>query len=469
MTHLGHTRLAAIASASTAAAVHGLGGIGKTRLAVEFAHRHASDYVASFFVVADTPAAFLRGLSDLCDPLVLDLPEQDSKSVRVRSEAALRWLMEHPAWLLILDNVDSEEAARAVEEILGSLQHHGQVLITSRLRAWGPSIPALELDLLSEDSAVEFLLERTAAARVSTVQDEADARILTRNLGNLSLALEQAAAYVARRHRQLTIGQYLQLWRDNAQQVWRWDDQDARTSGYPRSVAVTWQTSVDQLGSEARLLLSRLAWFAPDAIPAFLMDVAVPDAPKTDMRAALGELADLSLARMTDDGSGFFIHRLVQVVSRAAEISGEGRSPLGDSLFWLLEPFRSDPADVRQWPRLTPLEPHALTVAERVDQARMAGPLSQLLGQLGTLAQAQERLRAAGPLIRRALQLDEEEFGPRSAWAAVRSNNLAVFLLEDYQLKEALRFARNAVAIDQEVLAPNDHRLAIHGSSWQQY
>jgi hypothetical protein len=99
------------ATAIAGKAVHGLGGVGKTRLAVEYAWKHAADYTAALFVGAPSPAELRRNLAALCDRSVLDLPEQEAQEEEIREAAVLRWLTEHPGWLLILDNVDSEDAA----------------------------------------------------------------------------------------------------------------------------------------------------------------------------------------------------------------------------------------------------------------------------------------------------------------------------------------------------------------------
>jgi hypothetical protein len=112
-----HKRVAAITS--TAATIHGLGGIGKMRAAIEFAHKCADDYTALLFVIDNSPEALNANLAAFCGPLTLNLPEKEATELDVHVAAVVRWLQEHPGWLLILDNVDNEAAAVAVESLLG--------------------------------------------------------------------------------------------------------------------------------------------------------------------------------------------------------------------------------------------------------------------------------------------------------------------------------------------------------------
>ena len=270
--HRGHQRVAAITATATAATVHGLGGIGKTRAAIEYAYRHADEYTALLFVRADSPEGLKANLAALYGPLALDLAEKDVADLDEQVAAAVRWLQQHPGWFLIFDNVDNEAAAQAVGELLGRLTGAGQVLITSRLSRWSGAVTTLALDVLTEVDAASFLLERTDARRRRAPDDQEQARTLAVTLGQLALALEQAGAYLA--HHRLTFAQYLTEWRDRHDRVLGWFN--PRVMQYPASVAITWQTSFDRLPEPARQLLCRLAWFAPDPIPESLLDVPGP-------------------------------------------------------------------------------------------------------------------------------------------------------------------------------------------------
>ena len=106
---------AARATAIVGKTLHGLGGVGKTRLAVEYAHRYAGEYSALLFAGAETAGDLRRNLAAFSGQVVAGPTEADAPEEAARLGAVLQWLRANPGWLLILDNADSPEAAEAVE------------------------------------------------------------------------------------------------------------------------------------------------------------------------------------------------------------------------------------------------------------------------------------------------------------------------------------------------------------------
>lgn len=219
--------------------LNGMGGVGKTRLAVEYAWGHADDYAALLFAGANSSEALQRNLAALCGHAILDLPAQGATDEGQQRDAVLVWLGKHPGWLLILDNIDSEEAARAAEALLPQLLG-GHALLTSPLTNWSASVAALPLDVLAPEAAAEFLQARTDARRRKHADDTAGARALAEELGCLALALEQAGAYIWQRR--LSFAQYLAEWQGQRNKVLAWFD--PRLMSYPKSVAITWANLV---------------------------------------------------------------------------------------------------------------------------------------------------------------------------------------------------------------------------------
>jgi tetratricopeptide (TPR) repeat protein len=438
-------------TAIVGSALYGLGGIGKTRAAVEYAWAHPDDYTALLFVIGETPEALRRNLAALAGRLVLNLPEQHATEEDERLKAVLDLLKLHPGWFLILDNLDTREALREAQNLLTTLTG-GRVLITSRLANFAGHFDPLVLDVLGAEDAVAFLLERTERRRQKTPDDAATARQLGADLGGLALALEQAGAYVD--HRQISFSRYRELWRDNWDKVAGWSDEGI--TQYPRAIAVTWQTSVDRLAPVGRRLLEWLAWFAPEPIPNFLLEVPVPDVAGDDLVEALAKLADDSLARRNVDKQEFNIHRLVQDVTRRRLVERERGRTLIEALAWVNAAFVGDPADARTWPRLDPLAQHVRAIVEHADSGEITESAVGLMSQLGVLLHSKARYSDAEPLLRRALAIDEASYGPDHPEVAIRLNSLAALLRATNRQSEAEPLYRRALAIDEASYGP-DH------------
>jgi tetratricopeptide (TPR) repeat protein len=491
--HRGHRRAAAIVSSKDAAGIHGLGGIGKTRAAIEYAHRYRDDYTALLFVQAESPAAMQANLAALCGADVLDLAQKSVADQEAQVGAVLRWLREHPGWFLILDNVDSREAAAAAEKLLADLSHAGHVLVTSRLRDWSGSVEPLALDVLSEDASVEFLLERTERGRRTEDDDPEDgdpedddaedgdpedddaedgdpedgdpedddpedddaeqARFLSVDLGQLALALEQAGAYIVR-HR-LTFAQYREEWVKWHDRVLEWFDE--RVMQYPASVAVTWQTSFDRLEEPARDLLRLLAWLAPDPIPESLLEVPIPNSRLDELalRDALADLEAYSLVTRDADSPAFTVHRLVQDVTRRGLAKADDNRVLECALNWIHTAFAGDPRHPDAWPVMGSVVRHVVAVTNSAHEAEICEPTPWLMNRGGTfLEYARGDFAGAEPLYRRALEVRERVLGPEHPDTLVSVNNLAGLLESTGDYAGAEPLYRRALEARERVLGP---------------
>ncbi len=444
------------AAAIAGRAVHGLGGVGKTRAAVEYAWAHRAHYTALALLDAETPEKLHAGLAALVGPL--RLPEQTVPDESVRMEAALAWLNANPGWFLILDNVDSEPALAAANRLLGRLQG-GHVVLTSRLAAgFARGVERLDLDVLTLDDAALFLLEATATGRHKASDDTAQSRALAGELGQLALALEMAAATIEARG--LGFPDYRTLWQGNRARVIGWADQ--KVTGYHHAVAETWRTSVDQLTEAGRHLLERLAFLAPDPVPLSLLASPVPGAEAEDAAAALDDLAAYSLVTRDVDSGTFVVHRLVQdVTRRGLEAAGTTKARLTEALGWVNHAFTGNAQDVRTWPVLNPLIPHTESVAGYADAADIAEPTVEVTGRLATLLRAKALHSRAEPHYRRALAIAETSFPPADTRIAIRLNNLAQLLQATNRLGEAEPLMRRALAIDEASFGDDHPNVAI--------
>jgi Tetratricopeptide repeat/NB-ARC domain len=443
-------------------ALHGLGGIGKTRLAVEYALRHEAEYSALLFVRADDSATLNANLAALAGAEALDLPEKEAREDEPKIQAALNWLESHPLWLMILDNVDDGEAVKAVTKLMARLKG-GHLIVTARASNFPGSLRKLELGVLDEGAGTAFLMERTADDRDKTPNDEETARELARELDGLALGLEQAGAYIARQH--IGFALYLTLWREKRERVLKWFDGATMSYDHDVGLAMTWATSVEKLTPESSRLLDRLAFFAPDPVPDSLLEVAAPgETEDYDAHEARTGLYDYSLVTRAGGedaaGKGFVVHRLVQDFARRAMRQERAGEALREALGWVDAAFEGDPQDVRSWPALDPLAPHALAVARRADEAAIAEPTSRLLAYCGILLNGKARYAEAEPPFRRALAIRERSLGTDHPQVAAALNNLAELLRETNALGEAEPVYRRALAIWERSLGTDHPNVA---------
>ncbi len=422
-------------------AIHGMGGVGKTRAAIEYGWAHAADYNALLFVTADSPEALERNLADLCGPLVLNLPEQDARETEIQIAAVLRWLAQNPGWFLVIDNVDTPEAREAVAQLTAQIPH-GHILITSRLADWPAGFTALDLDVLDEEDSIRFLLEHTADRRTERADDRDVAAKIAHHLDGLALALEQAAAWVRKDRR--TLAAYLADWekthaRLHAEYGGNW------VGDYPRSLFTTYHTSVSQLTEDARTLLRLLSWIAPEPMP---MRAIEKIGTLADPRTVLVQLADLHLARLTPDGENATVHRMLQSITQAEQ--GEAKPPaLIAALGWIDGEMPTETDDVRTWPVALPLTPHAIAAANAGADRDISDPSGRLLNQAALLLNARADHRGAEPLMRRALAIWEDSLGKAHPHVAVGLAVLAQLLQATNRLGEAEPLMRRALAIDE--------------------
>jgi len=302
-------------------ALHGLGGIGKTQLAVEYAYRHRHDYEAVFWVQAETQAALVSSFVALAD--LLALPEKVEEDQHKLVAAVLRWLNRHKGWLLIIDNV---EDLGVLKPFLPATDQ-GALLLTTRLRTLDRFALTLELPPLSEEEGMQLLLRRAGGAPPAASDAELlmAARTLVALMGGLPLALDQAGAYIERTGCRLV--EYLHMYRQD--QLHFLNDRYP-VADHPHSVVTTFLFSfqrLTQVNAAAADLLRVCAYLSPDAIPEelFRRGAAVLGPRLEEVASSalqfnhvLGEAFHYSLLHRQPEHQTFSLHRLVQVVLKAS-------------------------------------------------------------------------------------------------------------------------------------------------------
>lgn len=289
--------------------ISGLGGIGKTQTALEYAYRNRSEYEAIWWLYAEEADTLAADYASFA--AAANLPEKDAQEEQIIIDAVRRWLEQNEKWLFIFDNA---QQPKDIHNYLPG-ESTGHILITSRHQAWGELGSSLSLDTWSRSESVDFLFKRTKD------KDRPGAESVAKELGNLPLALEQAAAYINKTG--IGFNDYLKLFQTRRIKLW---DKEHSPLDYPKTVATTWSLAIEKVQEKeptGALVLNLCSYFAADEIPRSLMSGASEYLPEDlsplfkdplALNDGIGALNHYSLINAQPDSLS--VHRLVQAVVR---------------------------------------------------------------------------------------------------------------------------------------------------------
>jgi transcriptional regulator with XRE-family HTH domain len=304
-------------------ALSGLGGIGKTQLALEYVYQYAQEYHVVFWIAAETYESLV--LSFVAVARQLQLPEAKENDPLQVVKAALHWFSTHRDWLLVFDNVEN---VSLLKSFLPTARQSA-LLITTRLHSLDGLAPMLEVSPLSPEEGLHFLLRRAgliepgAPLESVPVEQLCSARALVEAMDGLPLALDQAGAYIE--DTGCSLADYLALFQSSPVHLL---DERAAHVEHPLSVSKTFALAFEQLerhNSAAAELLIVCAFLAPDAIPETLFIEGASSLGSTleelssdplAFQHALKALLSFSLIQRKATAHTLTIHRLVQVMMR---------------------------------------------------------------------------------------------------------------------------------------------------------
>ncbi len=453
------TRLHAMLPDDQVVAVFGMAGVGKTQLALKYSHSYRDLYAGVWWLRAETESTLQFDAHDACLEVGATITDGEPPATALK-----RWLDGQrggPPWLLVFDNAEDPATLRAW--LPDAALHH--VLITSRNPAWAGLAAPLATGVWTDEQGWAFLASRLPGRESGSLRD------LSRALGGLPLALEQAAAFID--DTGMAVDKYTALVHAHAPELL---EEDHTASGYEQSVLATLSIAFPRLDESAAQLLRLLACLAPEPVPESLFREyaqLLPEALAAAMTSPLGwdktvgalrrfGLVDRqpmrthwpagkSSAETTE--STLSIHRLTQAVVRHCLAANPG----ADVRCVLMLLREGAPADVEQpanWPFLAAIAPHVLRLCDESEDAKIdRRTLSWLLNQIGTyLARGPALFEESFGALNFAVAMDKADLGEEHNNTLTSMGNLASTLWNQGKLAGARKLQEQVLHVACRVL-----------------
>ncbi|HEU5376344.1 MAG TPA: FxSxx-COOH system tetratricopeptide repeat protein, partial [Ktedonobacteraceae bacterium] len=458
------------------AALHGLGGVGKTQIALEYAYRHALEYSAVFWIGAETSEQIFASLLHIAE--VLQLPEREDKDQQRAVAAVQRWLATHGQWLLIWDNV---EDLNLLPRFL-SPTRQGTILITTRCQVLGTLARGLDLSPMEQEEGLLFLLRRAKVldpeTSIEQVQQFAGqmpeqyqtAAELVEELGGLPLALDQAGAYLEETH----CGFPAYLERLRTRRVALLQQRGEGLRDHPESVSATFtlaMTAIAQRHPAVADLLRACALFQPDAIPEELfrqggrhlgasLQAACDDPLEWDR--VVGIACSYSLLSRQPEQQTLSIHRLVQAVLLDSMGETERKQWHTQAISALDAVLPEMPAgtEFTLWNQCERLLPHALLCLHRAEAMAESLMFASLADKVARYLRERAWYTEAQPLTQHALRIREQVLGPEHPQVADSLITLANLCWQQGEYEKAEPLYQRALRIREQALGADHPEVA---------
>jgi tetratricopeptide (TPR) repeat protein len=450
-----------------AAALSGLGGVGKTETAVEYAYRHRNNYNFVFWAKAESRDTLVWDFASIA--AVLSLPESTAKEQEAAVSAVKRWLENNAAWLLVLDNADDLPMVR--EFIPHDPQGH--ILLTTSAQAASAIAERVEIEEMEREEGALFLLRRAgvivkdAQFTAANQTDRELAKQISQELVGLPLALDQAGAFIE--ETPSSLAEYIELYRSEGAKL------RAKRGGlgdHPSSVTFTFSLAFQKVAPNspaAADLIRVCAFLAPDAIPeeVFTEGAAeLGDNLRTiatspfDFTQALEEAGRFSLIDRNSQKKTLDIHRLVQEVVNDGRDEAEQRRWAERAVRAVARAFPSP--EFPNWAQCERLLSHAQACGALIEEFGFdLEEAALLLNQAGSYLHQRARYAEAAPLIQRSLAIREKALGPDHPAVALSLNNLALLYDSQGKYAEAEPLYQRSLAITEEALGPEHPAVAV--------
>ncbi|GCE16511.1 FxSxx-COOH system tetratricopeptide repeat protein [Dictyobacter kobayashii] len=466
-----HTQLQAgqtMALSQSPTAISGLGGIGKTQIATEYAYRYHQDYEAIMWTRAESRDALIS--SYIAIARLLKLPECDADEQEITIDAVKRWLQNHQKWLIILDNADELDV---LPPFLPTVPG-GHILLTTR--AWDMQRLAMRLEVatLSDEQGAALLLRRAgilapeADLTQACIEDRQLSISITHELGGLPLALDQAGAYLEATG--MGMQEYQEIYQAHRQALLR--ERRSHIPDHPEPVATTWSLSfqkVEEKNPAAADLLRLCSFLSPDAIPeeiltagaSLLGSILAPVAADVFQRnQAFEALRAYSLIRRNPTEKTLSIHRLVQAVLQDT-LKEEEKHIWGERAV-LVVAAGFPHAEHGTWPQCERLLTQALVAIQWIERSQARSEqVARLLYETASYLKDRARYSETEPLYQRALRIREQQLGPDHPDVVYLLNSLAILYTEQGRYSEAEPLYQRVLHICEQQLGSDQPDAAV--------
>jgi tetratricopeptide (TPR) repeat protein len=452
------------------AAISGLGGIGKTQTALEYAYRHQGEYDHVFWVRAEQETELITGYVALSQ--TLQIPGYQQKDQQAIAALMKQWLAKNDRWLLVLDNADD---LRQLRPYLPTT--NGHILLTTRAQALGDLAQKVEVTRMDADEGALLLLRRTklitddADLTTASDSDQAQAQTLSIEMDGLPLALDQAGAYIEEQF--ISLEEYLELFRTEKAELLK--ERGQLDPDHP-SVTVTFKLAFEKVAAASATaadLVRACAFLAPDAIPeeifsegatAFGEPLNTLAESKLALTKAIAEAARFSLISRNPQAKTLTIHRLVQEVLRSAMDNNSQRQWAEQVVEAVTAVFPD--GDFENWEQCDRLIAQAQATTGLITVYGFTSETAALLlNRTGYYYKSQGRYEEAEPLYLDALAMGQRLLGDAHPDVASSLFNLGALRYKQGRYREALALLLQAQPIYLSQLGP-DHPTTQALQSW---
>ena len=462
-----HDAFQASNQTSATVALSGLGGMGKTQTAIEYASRYQTDYDTLLWLRADNADTLLTDFFAAAQLLELDAQRAQNQTLVLQSVKS--WLQTHPRWLLIFDNADD---LAVLDEVLPG-QHQGHILITTQSQRTGRLARRITIDKMEPEQAVLFLLRRSALVRPddpltkATPNDTQLAQQIVRLLDSLPLALDQAGAYIDETH--CGLDGYLDVFK--SEQDYLLSHRGDRVKDHPLPVATTWSLAfkrIEDLNPAAADLLRLCAFLDPDSIPEKMIVASINVLPNSlkdlakepiKLNEAIRELLNYSLIRRSPDHT-LSLHHLVQLVLKN-EMDAETQQRWATRAVQVVSnvyPY----ADYKNQQLCLEYLPHAQYCAQLIKQWNISSSEgTELLTEAGSYLEIAGQYKQAEPLFEQALHIREATLDADDPDIAISLNNLGGVYQAQGRYEEGELLFKQALDFNEKILGTNHYSTAM--------